>query len=107
MPTNAPERTEAQRMDALQRANQIRALRARLKKDLKGRRKSVDHILTRPPEYVKTMRLFDLVLACPKYGRVKANKVLIQCRISPSRTIGGLSSRQRAEIVAKLRTYPN
>ena len=28
---------------------------------------------------------------CPKYGRVKVNKVLTQCRISPSKTIGGLS----------------
>jgi hypothetical protein len=34
---------------------------------------------------------------------VKANKVLTQCRISPSKTIGGLSQRQRAELVALLR----
>jgi hypothetical protein len=34
---------------------------------------------------------------------VKANKILTQCRISPSKTIGGLSPRQRAELVALLR----
>jgi hypothetical protein len=34
---------------------------------------------------------------------VKANKVLQQCRISPSKTIGGLSERQRNELVSLLR----
>ena len=32
-----------------------------------------------------------MLLAVPKYGRVKVNKILQQCRISPSKTIGGLS----------------
>jgi hypothetical protein len=34
---------------------------------------------------------------------VKVNKVLSQCRISPSKTLGGLSERQRGELVALLR----
>ena len=46
-----------------------------------------------------TAKVFDMILAVPKYGRVKANKILGQCRISPSKTIGGLSQRQRAELV--------
>ena len=41
-----------------------------------------------------------MLLAVPKYGRVKVNKVLVQCRISPSKTIGGLSQRQRTELVS-------
>ena len=44
-----------------------------------------------------------MILAVPKYGRVKANKILNQCRISPSKTIGGLSERQRTELVQLLR----
>jgi hypothetical protein len=47
--------------------------------------------------------VFDMLLAVPKYGRVKVNKVLQQCRISPSKTIGGLSQRQRTELVSMLR----
>ena len=47
--------------------------------------------------------MFDLLLAVPKYGRVKVNKILAQCRISPSKTLGGLSERQRAELVALMR----
>ena len=30
-------------------------------------------------------KAFDMILAVPKYGRVKANKILTQCRISPRR----------------------
>ena len=90
-------------MDALARANQIRIKRAQLKRDLKSGRLSIHSLLLEPPEYVETAKVFDMLLAVPKYGRVKANKVLTQCRISPSKTIGGLSERQRSELVAMLR----
>src|SRR5215213_389157 len=83
----APERSLVQRMEALERANKIRTRRAQLKRDLKAGRSSIH----------------DLLLAVPKYGRVKVNKVLVQCRISPSKTIGGLSQRQRTELVSMLR----
>jgi hypothetical protein len=99
----APERSLMQRMDALQRANEIRTRRAQLKRDLKGGRVSIQTLLLDPPEYVLTAKVFDMLLAVPKYGRVKANKVLQQCRISPSKTIGGLSQRQRTELVSQLR----
>ena len=60
-------------------------------------------LLRDPPDYVLSAKAFDMILAVPKYGRVKANKILTQCRISPSKTIGGLSARQRGELVAQLR----
>jgi hypothetical protein len=99
----APERSLIQRMDALQRANDIRTRRAQLKKDLKAGRTSIHDLLQKPPEYLETAKVFDMLVAVPKYGRVKANKVLTQCRISPSKTIGGLSERQRSELVSALR----
>ena len=99
----APERSLIQRMDALQRANEIRTRRAQLKKDLKAGRVSIHTLLMDPPEYLQTAKVFDMLLAVPKYGRVKVNKVLVQCRISPSKTIGGLSQRQRTELVSLLR----
>ncbi len=101
--TTAPERSLNQRMDALQRANEIRSRRAQLKRDLKGGRTSIHGLLLDPPEWVETAKVFDMLLAVPKYGRVKANKVLTTCRISPSKTIGGLSQRQRDELIASLR----
>ncbi|MDO8210711.1 integration host factor, actinobacterial type [Conexibacter sp. CPCC 206217] len=99
----APDRSLDQRMDALHRANEIRTRRAQLKRDLKAGRAAIHELLMEPPTYIETAKVFDLLLAVPKYGRVKANKVLTQCRISPSKTIGGLSQRQRAELVALLR----
>jgi hypothetical protein len=99
----APERSLNQRMDALARANQIRTRRAQLKRDLKSGRLSIQALLLNPPEYVETAKVFDMLLAVPKYGRVKVNKILALCRISPSKTIGGLSERQRSELVSLLR----
>jgi hypothetical protein len=102
-PSAAPERSLTQRMEALQRANEIRTRRAQLKRDLRASRTSVHQLLLDPPDWVETAKVFDMLLAVPKYGRVKVNKILQQCRISPSKTIGGLSERQRAELVGMLR----
>ena len=77
--------------------------RAQLKRDLKSGRRSIHDLLSEPPEYLETAKVFDMLLAVPKYGRVKVNKILTQCRISPSKTIGGLSERQRTELVDFMR----
>jgi hypothetical protein len=97
-----PERSLNQRMDALARANEVRSARAQLKRDLKAGRSSIQSLLLDPPEYLETAKVFDMLLAVPKYGRVKVNKMLLACRISPSKTIGGLSERQRGELVSLL-----
>jgi hypothetical protein len=101
--TAAPERSLVQRMEALQRANEIRTKRAALKRDLKAGRARIQTLLDNPPDYIETAKVFDMLLAVPKYGRVKVSKVLQVCRISPSKTIGGLSERQRAELILMLR----
>ena len=95
----APERSLDQRMDALRRANDIRVRRAQLKKDLKDGRVQVEQILHDPPAYVETAKVFDILMAVPKFGRVKAARFLNTCRISQSKTVGGLSERQRAELI--------
>jgi S13-like protein len=99
----APLRSLDQRMEALRRANEIRVKRAKLKKDLKAGSAQIETILRNPPEYVETAKVFDILMAVPKFGRVKAARFLNQCRISQSKTVGGLSDRQRAELVALLR----
>jgi hypothetical protein len=87
-------------MEALKRANDIRVRRARLKRDLKDGRVRVEQVLGDPPDYVETAKVFDILMAVPKFGRVKAARFLNQCRISQSKTVGGLSERQRAELIA-------
>src|SRR5256885_888723 len=98
-----PERSLTQRMDALKRANEIRTRRARLKRDLKAGRVKIHGLLLDPPEYLQTAKVFDLLLAVPKYGRVKVNRILTQCRSSPSKTIGGPPGAQRGAPVPDLR----
>ena len=73
---------------------------AQLKKDLKEGRVQIEAILLDPPEYVSTAKVFDMLMALPKFGRVKAARLLNQCRISQSKTVGGMSERQRAELVS-------
>ena len=73
--------------------------RAQLKKDLKDGRVRVEDVLGRPPDYVETAKVFDILMAVPKFGRVKAARFLNQCRISQSKTVGGLSERQRTELI--------
>lgn len=99
----APDRSLAQRMEALQRANDIRSRRAQLKRDLKAGRESVERLVADPPEWAETMKVWDALMATPKWGRVKVNRALAWMRISPSRTLGGLSARQRGELLALLR----
>lgn len=98
--TPVPDRSLKQREDALKRANVIRTFRASLKVDLKAGRARVAPVLVDPAGELATMKVFDLLMATPKFGKVKVNRILTACRISPSKTVGGLSPRQRAELAA-------
>jgi hypothetical protein len=107
---SAPERTDDQRFEALTLANVVRTHRADLKGEWKGRPRpgrprigrSVYDVLRRPLPVEETWHLLDVLLALPKVGRVKANKYLQSCRMSPKKTVGGLSDRQRGELLALL-----
>jgi hypothetical protein len=102
--SSPPLRTEAQRLAALQRGNEIRVYRATLKRDIKAGLRDVLELLAAPrvDDRLATMKVFDLLVAMPKTGRVKANVALKKCAISPSKTLGGLSQRQRSELVRLL-----
>ena len=98
-----PERSLAQRQAALRQATEIRSRRAQLKRDMKaGIVRDASPLVASPPEYLETMKIFDLLLALPKYGRVKVSKTLTRCQISPSKTLGGLSPRQRQLVIQAL-----
>jgi hypothetical protein len=67
--------------------------------DLKEGKVKIEQILGNPPEYVSTAKVIDILMAVPKFGRVKAARFLNTCRISQSKTVGGLSDRQRTELI--------
>jgi hypothetical protein len=96
-------RRAASSAPALQRANAIRASRAQFKRDLATGRCAIDTALLYPPEYIGTAKVFDILLALPRFGRVEVSQVLMQCGIATTRTIARLSQRQRDELVTLLR----
>jgi hypothetical protein len=102
----APDRNLEQRMEALARANEIRSKRAQLKRDIKAGRLHVTALLADPPYWILTAKVYDLLMAAPKLGRVKVNKILSRARVASSKTVDGLTVRQREEIVALSRGLP-
>ena len=90
-------------MRALRQANEIRIGRARLKRELASGRVRIADVIAQPPEFAKTAKVYDLLLALPKVGPAKAARSLSQCRIAPSRTVAGLTERQRDELIGLFR----
>jgi guanylate kinase len=103
MLTAAPERSRAQRLDALAAANRIRSYRRQVKQDVSAGRLAAGDVLRQPIDpRLETMKLRDLLLCVRGLGVVKVDHLLHRHRASPRKTIGGLSDRQRAELIADL-----
>ena len=99
----APAKTLDQRLRALRQANEIRSSRATLKKQLASGKVRIEDVLAQPPDWARTAKVNALLLALPKIGPARAARVLSQCRIAPSKTVGGLSERQRGELIGLFR----
>ena len=97
-----PARSARQRLAALRRANAVRSGRAQLKKQLATGSVRITEILATPPECARTQQVEDLLLAVPKLGPARVARLLARCRISPSKTVAGLSDRQRTELIGHL-----
>ena len=95
-----PARSREQRMAALAEANRVRSLRAALKADLHEGRVSLASVLADPPDFVQNAKVSTLLGAAPQCGPIKAAKIMDRCRISSSKTVAGLTERQRAELIA-------
>jgi hypothetical protein len=102
----APSRSIEQRISALEKANRIRVTRARAKKaiyDDKTRDLLIDLLLLESTpvgdlEDFQTMKVVDLLLAGRWLGQSRVRKVLKRAQVSPSKTLAGLSARQRLAI---------
>ena len=104
---NVPGRLRQQRLRALRLANEIRSARVQLKKDLASGKIELAQILAQPPEWLRTARVRDLLMALPKIGSVKAGRILADCGIAHSKTLGGLTERQRTELLNRFRRDGN
>jgi S13-like H2TH domain len=52
--------------------------------------------------YLAGAQVFDMLVAVPKIGPVKAARLLTVARINPSKTVGGLAERQRTHLIELL-----
>jgi hypothetical protein len=98
----ASTRLHERRMTALRQANQVRGLRAKLKQDLREGTVRLEQILATGTDYLASAEVFDLLVAVPKIGPVNADHLLTIARISPSKTVGALSGRQRTRLIELL-----
>jgi hypothetical protein len=76
--------------------------RAALKAELKRDGLSVADLIADPPQYLASAKITELLMALPRYGPVKVGRLLEHCQVSPRKTIGGLSERQRRELIRAL-----
>ena len=97
-----PKRSAQQRREALAQANRVRLQRALLKADLKRGDRSLADLLAHPPGYLVSAKVLEVIMALPRYGHMRATGLLESCRISPSKTVGGLTERQRRDLLRAL-----
>jgi len=100
---DAPARSTEQRDLALKRANAIRIYRAELKRGFADGTADAGQALAFPPEEIRTMKVEKLLVGIPGLGGVKARRMMRACRISETKTVGGMSDRQRTELLRALR----
>ncbi len=94
-----PGRSREQRLRALQQANDVRTARAALKKELAAGKVELVQILADPPPCLRTARVRDILLVLPKIGSVRAARIPAHCGIAHSKTLAGLTGRQRDELI--------
>jgi hypothetical protein len=92
----------SQRTIALAHANDIRVLRAELKRRIASGATSPAEVLLSRPSELETMSLFQLLRSQRRWGPARAQQVLAAVQLSESKTLGSLTDRQRALIVAVL-----
>lgn len=98
-------RTQEQRLAALAKGNVTRTARAEMKRDLRARKADPIPLIAFPPAWLQSMKLIDFLPHLPirAFGPAKAQRLMNRCFISYSKTVGGLSDRQRNELLAELR----
>ena len=99
-----PERTAEQRAQALQAAIAARRLRSELRAALKeGRITAVDVVRGADDNPVWAgLRVRWLLECVPRIGPVRAERIMADLRIAPSRRVQGLGEHQRAGLLAVL-----
>ena len=101
-----PQLTEEQRAAALEKAAAARRTRAELKDRLKRGGTNLKQVVqdAQTDEVLGKMKVCELLAALPQVGKVKAEKVMVELEIAPTRRLRGLGDRQRKALLEKFDT---
>ncbi|SKT99270.1 MIHF [Mycobacteroides abscessus subsp. abscessus] len=98
-----PQLTDEQRAAALAKAAAARRARAELKEKLKKGGTNLKQVLTdaETDEVLGKMKVSALLEALPKVGKVKAQEIMTELEIAPTRRLRGLGDRQRKALLER------
>ena len=97
-----PQLTDEQRKEALEKAAQARHERAELRENIKSGKVTLEEVLNSDDPIASRMKVSALIESLPGYGKAKANKIMEDLGISPSRRVKGLGARQREQLLEAL-----
>jgi hypothetical protein len=95
-------RSLEQRQEALRNANRIRSHRRLVKEEVAENWQRAARAIADDEPDLATMKVRHLLLSVRKLGRVKVDRMLRVVGVSPYKTIGGLSARQRSALLLAL-----
>ena len=97
-----PELSDEQRQAALQKAANVRKVRAEVKQLLKMGTITFPELLSRADEdeVLAGLKVGAVLESLPGNGKVKAKRIMEQNGIAPNRRIRGLGARQREALLA-------
>jgi DNA uptake protein ComE-like DNA-binding protein len=101
-----PPLTPEQRAAALEKAAAARRARAELKVRLKNSGASLSEVLAEgeTDDVIGKMKVVAVLEALPGVGKVKAQRIMEELEISPSRRVRGLGSKQREALERQFAT---
>lgn len=95
-----PKLTEAQRQEALKKAAEARQKRADLRKRLKSGEVNVKDIIGKTDDpIISRMKVSSLLESLPGIGKARAQKIMQEAGISPTRRVQGLGSKQKEILI--------
>ncbi|MDO8885411.1 integration host factor, actinobacterial type [Candidatus Oleimmundimicrobium sp.] len=98
-----PQLSDADRKAALKKAVETRQKRAQLKAKIKKGNVSLSEVLNKSSDpIVGRMKVLDLLNSLPGIGKVRSQKIMEQLKISSTRRIAGLGSRQKEQLTKEL-----
>ncbi|HOB21560.1 MAG TPA: integration host factor, actinobacterial type [Bacillota bacterium] len=96
-----PSLTLQERRIALEKAQKLRKARAEIRRKLKEGELSLSQLLTQEAdEVIARMRVDHVLQSLPAVGKKTSDKIMAEIGIATSKRLGGLSARQRAELLA-------